>query len=60
MIKVRDYICTDCGHIFEKFQTSESEPTECPKCGSGKTVQTAAASSFKLTGRGVHDTRMKV
>ncbi len=60
MIKVRDYICNECGHQFEKFQTSEVELQECPRCGSGNTQQSAAGPSFKVTGQGAYDSRMKV
>lgn len=29
-----DYLCQDCGHEFEAFQSITAEPlTECPKCG---------------------------
>ena len=60
MIKVRDYICAECGHQFEKFVTYDSELVECPKCGSGKTTQSLSASSFKVTGQGAYTNNMKV
>ena len=60
MIKVRDYVCSECGHQFEKFVTHDSELVECPKCGSGNTSQTLTTSSFKVTGNGAYTTRMKV
>ena len=60
MIKVRDYVCAECGEQFEKFVTHDSDLVECPKCGSGKTTQTASASSFKVTGQGQYSSAMKV
>lgn len=60
MIKVRDYICANCGHQFEKFVTYDSEVVECPECNSTKTTQTASASSFKVTGKGAYTNSMKV
>ena len=60
MIKVRDYICGECGNIFEKFVTHDSDIVECPKCGSGKTTQTLAAPSFKVGGQGAYTNKMKV
>lgn len=60
MIKVRDYLCGDCGHQFEKFVTHDSDRVECVKCGSLNTQQTLAASSFKVTGQGAYTQKMKV
>ena len=29
-----DYICSDCGYKFERFQSMSDEPIRvCPKCG---------------------------
>lgn len=60
MIKVREYLCSDCGKQFEKFVTHDAELVECPSCGSGKTTQSLSASSFKVTGTGQYSSKMKV
>ena len=60
MIKVRDYICSDCGEQFEKFVTYDSEEVECPKCGSNKNTQTLSGSSFKVQGSGAYTNKMVV
>ena len=29
-----EYVCEECGHRFEKFQSMTDEPVEtCPECG---------------------------
>jgi putative FmdB family regulatory protein len=29
-----EYLCSQCGHEFEKFQSMTAQPTrKCPKCG---------------------------
>lgn len=34
---IREYICKDCGHIFENFERGdEDKPTQCTQCDSGK------------------------
>jgi len=60
VIKVHDYQCTDCGHVFEKFVTSGGTPQECPLCGSGKTETIVVSPAFKVTGQGQYTTKMKV
>lgn len=57
--KVHDFNCQECGKQFEKF-VKTTEGVECPFCGSVKTQQQLSATSFKVTGRGTHDSRMKV
>ena len=35
-----DYICENCGHEFEHFQSMSSEPLKtCPKCGKDRVVR---------------------
>lgn len=57
--KVYDFVCQECGKQFEQFVKS-AEGVECPFCGAGNAQQQLSTTSFKVTGRGVHDTRMKV
>ena len=59
-MKVRDYLCSDCGYFFEKFVKHDSDKVECPKCGSLNTQSTLSASSFKVTGEGAYTQKMKV
>lgn len=60
MIKVFDYICSDCGNEFERFVKKTDLSVECPECGSTKTVQTMPNSSFKVKGQGQYSSQMKV
>ena len=35
-----DYICEDCGHEFEKFQSISDDPiTTCPNCSKDEVVR---------------------
>lgn len=60
MIKVHDYHCKECDHVFEKFVSTGGTPQECPLCGSLHTEQIATSAAFKLTGQGQYSSRMKV
>ena len=60
MIKVHDYQCTDCNHIFEKFVTTEGTPQACPVCGSPETMRITSSTAFKVTGQGQYSSKMKV
>lgn len=52
MIKVFDYICSECDEQFERF-VKESTKVECPRCGSTNTVrQVSSTGSFKFNGMG--------
>lgn len=59
-MKVRDYICSDCGHQFEKFVTHDSDKVECPLCGSSKTQSILSAPNFRVTGMGAYTNKMKL
>lgn len=60
MIKVFDYICSECGNQFERFVKKTDLSVECPECGSTKTVQTVPSTAFKVTGQGQYTSKMKV
>ena len=60
MIKVHDYQCTDCDHVFEKFVATEGTSHTCPVCGSLETITLPSSASFKVTGQGQYSSRMKI
>lgn len=49
-----DYICNECSHNFEAFQSMSAEPLkECPECGKEsvkRLIGTGAGLMFKGTG----------
>ncbi|HSV26901.1 MAG TPA: zinc ribbon domain-containing protein [Sedimentisphaerales bacterium] len=49
-----EYICEDCGHRFEQFQSITAKPLrKCPKCGKSKLARligTGAGIIFKGSG----------
>lgn len=47
-----DFLCTECGHQFEKLVPGGTAKLECPECGamSNKQVSAPAAPQFKGTG----------
>lgn len=51
-----DYLCQDCGHIFEVFATFKQKEAglqpECPQCHSEKTQQTFRSMMFVRSGDG--------
>jgi putative FmdB family regulatory protein len=51
-VPLYEYLCSQCGHRFEKIESSKaSETKKCPKCGAkAKRVLTAAAFQFKGSG----------
>lgn len=57
---LNDYYCRDCHKLFEKLAEKTDIKVECPTCGSLDTVKQVSRNAFKVTGIGVHDTRMIV
>ncbi len=49
-----DYVCTDCTHEFEHFQSMSSDPlTDCPECNKSslrRKIGTGGALIFKGSG----------
>jgi putative FmdB family regulatory protein len=56
-----EYICKNCGHLFEIVQSMRDDPlTECPQCGGElRKVFTAPAIAFKGSGFYATDQRKK-
>jgi putative FmdB family regulatory protein len=57
-----DYECTQCGHVFEKFQSITDEPEKiCPECGGPvkRRIGTGAGIIFKGGGFYSTDYRSK-
>ena len=55
-----DYVCQDCGHDFEAFQSMKDDPlTECPECN-GKLKRLVGGGTgiiFKGSGLYVNDSK---
>ncbi len=55
-----DYVCQDCGHDFEAFQSMKDDPlTECPECN-GKLKRLVGGGTgiiFKGSGFYVNDSK---
>lgn len=50
---IYEYRCSECGHTFERLQQiSESDPDQCPECGSSEVGRLISQSSFQLKGGG--------
>lgn len=59
MLKLRDFVCRDCGEKFEKM-TEDIHFVECPHCGSTACTFLHSAQAIKATGVGVYDKKMRV
>lgn len=57
-----DYVCQDCGHEFEAFQSMKDDPlTDCPSCR-GKVKRKVGGGTgiiFKGSGFYVNDSKKK-
>ncbi len=56
------YVCNDCGHEFEEFQSMTEDPlTECPKCDGKvqRVISGGAGFLFKGSGFYITDYRSK-
>lgn len=55
------YKCPECEYVFDKLQSYNGLPPECPKCGAGKTEkQLTTGGAFQITGEGVYKPGMHV
>ena len=59
MLKVFNYICTDCQHTWEQFVKGTYHPS-CPQCGSLDTEKIVVSPAFKVTGQGQYSSKMEV
>lgn len=59
MKKLFDFLCSDCGHEFEKFAEG-TQKVECPSCGSTSTTKLISPSAIKVAGQGAYTNKMKV
>ena len=54
------FICTSCGHTFDKLQKlSDADPETCPSCGQATVKRQVTAPSFRLAGGGWYETDFK-
>ncbi len=54
------FICTSCGHTFDKLQKlSDADPQTCPSCGQATVKRQVTAPSFRLAGGGWYETDFK-
>jgi putative FmdB family regulatory protein len=52
-----DYVCRECGHAFEVFQSmTEDKLTECPQCGGPVERQIGAGAGLLFKGSGFYVT----
>ena len=49
-MRLHDYECKSCGHVFEELVSSEDEAVECPKCGSSQTKRRLSGFHAKTGG----------
>lgn len=55
-----DYICKDCGHTFERFQSmSDPSVNECPSCKGQVRRLISGGTGFILKGSGYYATDYK-
>jgi len=55
-----DYVCQDCGHEFEAFQSITAKPlTECPSCGGEIKRKIGAGAGLIFKGSGFYITDYK-
>ena len=54
-----DFMCTDCGHVFEKITGSDVSKLECPKCGASAQKQVSVPAKAQFKGTGFYETDFK-
>lgn len=54
-----DFICTDCGHNFERITKASIANVECPQCGAGAHKQVSAPAKPVFKGTGFYETDFK-
>ncbi len=57
---IYEYVCSDCGHEFEKLQKMSDAPlTDCPACEIKSLKKKISAPGFRLSGSGWYETDFK-
>lgn len=57
---IYEYVCSDCGHEFEKLQKMSDEPLlYCPACEQQSLKKKISAPGFRLSGSGWYETDFK-
>lgn len=51
-MRLHDFECRECGHVFEELVSSDDETVECPKCSSGNTRRRLSGFHAKVGGTG--------
>jgi len=57
---IYEYVCSDCGHEFEKLQKMSDAPlSDCPDCELPSLKKKISAPGFRLSGSGWYETDFK-
>ena len=57
---IYEYVCSDCGHDFEKLQKMSDAPLiDCPACEKQSLKKKISAPGFRLSGSGWYETDFK-
>ena len=57
---IYEYVCSDCGHEFEKLQKMSDAPlSDCPACEVAGLKKMISAPGFRLSGSGWYETDFK-
>lgn len=57
---IYEYVCSDCGHQFEKLQKMSDAPLrDCPACAKQSLKKKISAPGFRLSGSGWYETDFK-
>lgn len=57
---IYEYVCSDCGHEFEKLQKLSDAPLrDCPDCEKQSLKKKISAPGFRLSGSGWYETDFK-
>ncbi|MCP4389397.1 MAG: zinc ribbon domain-containing protein [Gammaproteobacteria bacterium] len=57
---IYEYVCSDCGHEFEKLQKMSDAPlSDCPACEMQSLKKKISAPGFRLSGSGWYETDFK-
>jgi len=57
---IYEYVCSDCGHDFEKLQKMSDAPlVDCPACEKQSLKKKISAPGFRLSGSGWYETDFK-
>lgn len=57
---IYEYLCSACGHAFDKRQKMSDDPIKvCPQCGKETVEKLISAAGFQLKGTGWYETDFK-